>query len=160
MSPGAGPYTYYITKRGRPGWFPKAAPVRGLYFLVHPALQALGLSCAQLPAHKAVVLQGKPAAPLCQQVFHRQGGRFEGGDKLDLLHPLLPQGLQRLPGAVEPGGQIVGRHPQGAALLLGVKGQEVALQRFHMEAGALSAGVGWGRTGSHHSRFMVVPSCS
>lgn len=32
MPPGAGPYTYYIAKRGRPGWFPKAAPVRGLYF--------------------------------------------------------------------------------------------------------------------------------
>lgn len=50
--------------------------------------------------------------------------------------PLLPQGLQCLPGAVEPGGQIVGRHPQGAALLLGVKGQGVALQRFHMEVQA------------------------
>ena len=70
MPPGAGPYTCYITKRGRPGWFPKAAPIRGLYFLVHLALQALGLSCAQPPAHKAVVLQSKPAAPLCQQVFH------------------------------------------------------------------------------------------
>ena len=70
IPPEAGSYTYYTAKRGRPGWFPKAAPVRGLYFLVHLALQALGLSCAQPPAHKAVVLQGKPAAPLCQQVFH------------------------------------------------------------------------------------------
>ena len=59
---------FIIQKRGRPGWFPKAAPVRGLYFLVHPALQALGLSCAQPSAHKAVVLQGKPAATLCQQL--------------------------------------------------------------------------------------------
>ena len=47
--------------------------------------------------------------------------RFEGGNKLDLLHPLLLQGLQRLPGAMEPGGQIVGRPPQGAALLPGVQ---------------------------------------
>ncbi len=36
---------------------------------------------------------------------------------------------------MEPGGQIVGRHPQGAALLLGVKRQGVALQRLHMEDG-------------------------
>ena len=35
----------------------------------------------------------------------------------------------------EPGGQSVGRHPQGAALLLGVKRQGVALQRLHMEDG-------------------------
>ena len=119
-----------IQKRGRPGWFPKAAPVRGLYFLVHPALQALGLSCAQPSAHKAVVLQGKPAAPLCQQLCHRKGGGLEGGNKDDLLHPLLLQSLQRLPGAVEPGGQSVGRHPQGAALLPGVKRQGVALQRL------------------------------
>ena len=76
------------------------------------------------------MLQGKPAAPLRQQVFHRQGGRFEGGNKLDLLHPLLLQGLQRLPGSVEPGGQIVGRHPQGAALLrqlVEAAGQEVEI---------------------------------
>ena len=76
------------------------------------------------------MLQSKPAATLCQQVFHRQGGRFEAGDKLDLLHPLLPQGRQRLPGAVEPGGQIVGRHPQGAALLrqlVEAAGQEVEI---------------------------------
>ena len=90
------------------------------------------------------MLQGKPAAPLCQQLCHRQGGGLEGGDKLDLLHSLLPQGFQRLPGAVEPGGQIVGRHPQGAALLPGVKKQGGALQRLHMEVQALPVRDGLG----------------
>ena len=51
-----------IQQKRPPGWF-KAAPCKGSVFLVHPALQALGLSCAQPPAHKAVVLQSKPAAP-------------------------------------------------------------------------------------------------
>ena len=58
--------------------------------------------------------------------------------------PLLLQGLQRLPGAMEPGGQIVGRHPQGAALLPGVKKQGGALQRLHMEVQALPVRDGLG----------------
>ena len=45
---------------------------------------------------------------------------------------------------MEPGGQIVGRHPQGAALLPGVKRQGIALQRLHMEVQALPVRDGLG----------------
>ena len=61
MPPGAGPYTCYIAKRGRPGWFPKAAPVRGLYFFFFFFFSASGTSGSRPELRSAAGSQGRCA---------------------------------------------------------------------------------------------------
>ena len=94
-----------------------AGELKGSVLLPHPALQARPGAALSCRLTRPLCSRAKPAA-LCQQLCHRQGGRFEAGDKSRSAPLSAPAGLQRLPGAVEPGGQIVGRHLQGAALLL------------------------------------------